>query len=262
MSELPDLEAVEAFVSSIALPDYYAPMDAEDMRGADDFTHPDYQKPDLAVTIGSQIASFAEEIDASTKEHIANAFLFAQQAADKQIASEPEASSNEWYAAYTDVLGQIGWTIQGRTAATRTFKGNTASLHKAIIPVLTTAIAPVAGAAPLVVQILDSLQEMDSHQPWITLFSSASRRAKANQFQIAHVDQNAGAPRIKLIAFELSAKRIVTQVLFVKLATSEAELEHFESTLSVNQTVFSAASPIIQERLSDRVAEMVLAIEI
>ena len=47
--------------------------------------------------------------------------------------------------------------------------------------------------------VLENLENPDADKPWLTLFSSASPRGRANQFHIAHVDQKDGAPRAKLI---------------------------------------------------------------
>ncbi|MDX8347402.1 hypothetical protein SLH49_05320 [Cognatiyoonia sp. IB215446] len=249
------------FVETADLPPFFQPEGAEDVTELP-ASPPDYQKPELATTIGSQIASFTQDVDPALREQVANAFLFAQQAADKRIAATSDATSTDWYGHYVDVLGRIGWTIEERTATVRAFKGSAARLHKAIVPLVTAALAPVAGAAPLIVQVLESLKEMDKDRPWITLFSRASQRAQANQFQIAHVRAGSTGPRIKLIAFDLDVERSVTQVLFAKFATNNAELLHFDYSLSVNAAVFEKVAPAIQRRLEDRVKSMVLEIEI
>ncbi|MBF9036130.1 hypothetical protein HKCCE2091_17930 [Rhodobacterales bacterium HKCCE2091] len=192
---------------------------------------------------------------------MANAFLFAQQAADRRIEAKPDAGSAEWYAAYTDVLGRIGWTVEDRSATTRAFKGSAGSVHRAILPVVTAALVPVAGVAPLVVQVLQGLQEMDADRPWMTLFARTSRRARANQFQVAHV-RGGSAPTIRIVAFDLDARQSQTQVLFFRFASAEADLSHFETGLSVNGPVFAAAAPVMRDRLADRVARYVAEIEI
>ncbi len=249
------------FVETADLPTFFEPEGAEDANEVPT-SPPDYQKPELAATVGSQIASFTQDVDPALREQVANAFLFAQQAADKRIAATPDATSSDWYAHYTDILSRIGWTMEERTATVREFKGSAARLHKAIVPLVTAALAPVAGATPLIVQVLESLQEMDKDRPWITLFSHASQRAHANQFQIAHVRAGSTGPRIKLIAFDLDVERSVTQVLFAKFAANNAELLHFEYSLSVNESVFKTVAPTIQKRLEDRVNSMVMEIEI
>ena len=223
---------------------------------------PNFEKPELAVTVGSQIASFSENVSAELKEKVANGFLFAQQAANKQIEGKQDATSEDWYNTYVDVLTKIGWMREDGGAARREIEGTSVEVHSKIIPVITAALGPAVAASALIVDVLKGLNEMDQDTPWITLFSRESQRAEANQFQMSHVDSENGAPRITLVNFELSAERSVTQVLFFKFHSNEAKLTQFQERISVNEPIFSQVAPVIADRLADRVRQFVMEIEI
>jgi hypothetical protein len=252
------IESSVEFARSTALPQLEDfGLDAESENDP-----PNFDKPELAVTVGSQIASFADNVDPELREKIANGFLFAQQAADKQIQDPTEASSEAWYNTYVKVLTQIGWQTEEGGNVINVIKGTSAQVHSEIIPIITLALGPAVAASALIVKVLEGLNNMDANSPWITLFSRESQRAKANQFQMSHVDVADGKPRITLVNFELSAERAATQILFFRLNTNEAELRHTERKISVNEPIFSAVAPVIAERLADRVRKFVLEIEI
>lgn len=253
-----DLETSIEFAKLTALPDMPDfGLDAEDAAPL-----PNFDKPELAVTVGSQIASFASNVEPELREKIANGFLFAQQAANKQIEGTAGATTLAWYKTYVSVLTQIGWTNEGAGGLDRIIKGTSVQVHKEIIPILTLALGPAVAASAMIVKVLEGLNQMDNNSPWITLFSRESQRAKANQFQLSHVDKVDGAPRISLVNFELAAERAVTQVLFFKLDTNSAELRHTQSKISVNEPIFSEVAPIIADRLKDRISKFIMEIDI
>lgn len=254
-----DMDNAVEFARAMELPDI------DDLflgiESTESLVPPDFETPELAITVGSQIASFATEIDGELRKKIANAFLFAQQAADKQIEKSGSDSSEEWYKTYTDVLSRIGWIREDATLTIRKISGTSSKVHEAIIPIVELALGPV-GAAAAIVSVLKGLQEMNSGKPWITLFESSSQRAQANQFQVSHIEEAAGKPRLTLVNFELDAQRSISQVLFFKLSTDSAELRHFETKMSVNEEIFSSVAPIISQRLEDRISDLVTQIDI
>lgn len=225
-------------------------------------TSPDFSAPKLAVTIGSQIASFSDDIDAPLREAISNAFLFAQQVADKEISGDQSATSSLWYATYVDVLSRIGWTREEDSHSLRKISGTSARVHDAIIPVVTAALGPTAAASAVVVQILEGLSSIDADRPWIVLFNRSAQRANAAQFQVSHVDMDGAVPCIRLVAFELDAERELSQVLFFRFSKDRAELRHFETKASVDEPTFSEVAPILRERLAERARDYILSIDL
>ena len=247
------------FVRDAALPDLPRTRSVMGAEDTEETPPPDFSAPDLAVTVGSQIASFGEDLDPAIKESISNGFLFAQQVADKHVQDSPGARSEDWYKAYVDVLSRIGWNRENQSQSLKKVSGLSTDVHKEIIPIVTAALGPAAATAT-VVTVLQGLQNMNAASPWITLFSKSSQRATANQFQMSHAYVEGGVPRISLVAFELSAERQITQVLFFKLSSDSAQLSHFETKMAVDDGIFSAVAPIIADRLKERSKDFILSI--
>ena len=251
-------QAVE-FVESLELP---PKREVEPVEGAELPVPPKYDAGvDQTVTIGSQLAGFAANVDAELRPQIANTSLLAQLAANKHI-DKTQGSSRAWYYKYIEVLSNIGWLIEGDATTAREIEGTALEVHKEIIPVITAAFGPAASAASTVLSVLNGLAEMDKDQPWITLFEQESQRAKANQFQISYATADGGTPRMTLACFELDASHSVTQVLFFKFAQSHAKLTHFEVKLSMNESVFTQLKPVVAGRIGEYVTDYVAGIEI
>ncbi|RYH09190.1 hypothetical protein [Tropicimonas sp. IMCC6043] len=258
MSDSP--AAAIAFVETLDLPD----IGLGPLRGTEAaaLPPPDFTKTGSdSVAVGSQIAAFAEGFDEGLREPIANAFLLAQLAADKQI-EKTGGDTEAWYREYVRVLGGLGLTDEDRAITLKEVTGTTLEVHKEIIPVLTAVMAPAVGAATALKAVLDGLAAMDKNSPWITLFDRTSQRAEANQFQISYADVVDGVPVISLAAFVLEAHRAVTQVLFFRFSDSGARLRHFSKRMTVNPTAFGAAGPAVARKLAERTQDFVADIEI
>ena len=247
------------FVRDAALPEMAPKRAVFGAEDAEETPPTDFSAPDLAVTVGSQIASFGEGLDAPIKENISNGFLFAQQVADKKVQDTNGATSEDWYNSYVDTLSRIGWNRENQSHSLKIVSGLSSDVHIVIKLIVTAALGP-ASATATVLTVLEGLQNMNEASPWLTLFSKSSQRATANQFQMSHTYVEAGVPRISLVAFELTAERQITQVLFFKLSSDSAQLSHFETKMAVDDGIFSAVAPIIADRLQERSKEFILSI--
>jgi len=202
---------------------------------------------DQLISIGSQIAEFADGVAADIRKDISNSLLLAQLAADK-AGNAPE-NSEQWYHAYIDVLKNIGWVVEDAEWQGKEITGQSAVVHKEIIPFVTAALAGVS--APLVITLLEGLANMHKDRPWITLFEQESKRAYGGQFQIAHVraDDN-GKPVLLLTFFGLDSKTRLIQILFLKLSESSVELKQGKTSLSINESLFRSVAPSVAQKVA------------
>jgi hypothetical protein len=215
------------------------------------------------ITVGSQIAEFAANVPAELRPDIANSFLLAQLAADRWVATHP-SSEKTWYNSYLGIMKNCGWVVEGDESSLKTVSGSGAKVHQEIVGVLSAALGPAVGAASLIMSVLNGLKAMEKDQPFFTIFDQASQRAEARLFQISFVGvgENGKAPRIKLAAYNLQASASATQLLFFKFASSDARLRSFSSDLSINAAIFESVRQAILDKVKDRVAGNVAAIEI
>ena len=252
-----DPAAAQAFLESIELP----PAPKRTRAVADDV--PSYRaNAPQALAIGSQIAEFAASVPAALRPHIANSFLLAQFAANSFIKSVG-GGTKEWYDRYSYVLANSGWVVESEAAAVRDVSGSRLEVHQEIIPVLAAVLGPAVAAAAIVTAALNGLANMAKDTPWITLFNRESQRARANQFQISHVDApNGGSPQISLACFELDAQHSVTQVLFFKFSDARATLRHFTSKLTINEPIFVRMQSLVEQRIADQVGAFIAGIDL
>lgn len=262
MIAIDDPELAKSFLESVRLPRPPAELEGVTERTARS-TPPEYNAGvEQAVTVGSQIAEFAENVPAELRPQISNSFLLAQLAANREV-QENEGDTKAWYERYVDVLANIGWLVESNQEAVREVSGSSLEVHQEIVPVITAILGPAVAAKTVVVSVLKGLAEMDKDQPWITLFDRESQRASANQFQISYavVDEE-GNPRISLVCFELDASRSLTQVLFFKFTTSQAKLTHFGAELGINPGVFEAVKEVVENRVAQYVTSYIADIQI
>jgi hypothetical protein len=215
-----------------------------------------------AIAVGSQIAEFSPDISSELRAAISNSFLLAQLAANRHMEDSP-GQKNAWYERYLEVLANVGWIVETEQESRRQIDGDSAEVHQAIIPVLTSILGTAAAATTVIAKILEGLSQMDQDAPWITLFDRSSQRASANQFQLSRavIDLD-GRPRISVGCFELDASRSITQVLFFKVSSSGATLNHFGARLSINEAVFNSVSDVVENRVQDYVSSYVADIPI
>jgi hypothetical protein len=256
-----DPQKAVSFLEAVQLPT--PPSEFEGMVGSGMLPPTDYgAADDHAVAIGSQVAEFAANVPAELRPQIANSFLLAQLAANREI-QDHGGGTKAWYDRYIDVLANIGWLVESSEQTVREVSGSALEVHEEIIPVLTAALGPAVAATAVMMSVLNGLAEMNKDQPWITLFDRESQRASANQFQFSYAafDQNVG-PKISLVCFELDASQALTQVLFFKFSSSSARFRHFGAELAMNRAVFDRAKTVVENRIAEYVSSYVADIEI
>jgi hypothetical protein len=201
------------------------------------------------LVVGGGLIVAAEKVPAQTREDLINCTLFAQFAASGEVGDSTRV--NEWYNAYFRALTVLGWAQSDSQFEDYEFTSDSAEAHKAIIPVLTALLGPQAAALTVLKAALEGLQSMQENAPWLTLFDQQSRIEKSARFQVAtaHVDVE-GILQISLIAFELKAKSKLTQVLFLKFASSSTSLRYSAGKATIYEAALQEQRAAIAARLT------------
>jgi len=209
-----------------------------------------------AAIVGSDVVSFVKGVTTERRAAIINSSTLAQLVAKKKVPDFEK--TKEWYEAYFDVLTNIGWVLQDRSFATFEEKGSTFETHKAIITVATGLLGPAAPALALLITTLNALQSMNDSSPWITLFSRESQSARTGRFQVSLVEQDAESQFfVTLMAFGLTARDSITQVLFFKARASDVTLQHASGRVSINTTVLDGVSDALKTKIVAHAADFV-----
>ena len=186
-----------------------------------------------ALVVGSDVVSFTIGVEADFRQAIADSALFAKLVAGNKVGED--ADPMRFFDAYFATLTGLGWLVQKRDTAEFSYKGTGFDVHEAVIGVITAFLMPIGGAASAVLTVLKGLHEMNSEQPFITLFNKRSRHGKIGKFQFTYVHQDPDhGLAAEVMAFALDAKENITQVLFFKLTKGETTLRRSLGTLSID----------------------------
>jgi hypothetical protein len=201
-----------------------------------------------AQVVGSGLFSFSQGVDASVREAISDSALLAQLVANKKGSVEDDPTS--WFKNYSDVLQNVGWTLQDGGWTDYTSEGTAAEVHQKIIEVLTVALGPAPAALAILTSALNALQAMNSDSPWITLFNRESQHAKIARFQIGLVDTSAtGDVFVSLLGCLIVADSTITQVLFFKFRNANARFKADSAKVSINRAALADLGPAIRAKV-------------
>src|SRR5262245_38631239 len=141
-----------------------------------------------AQIVGSGIFSFTQGVPAEVREAISDSALLAQLVANKKTSAESRPL--DWFAAYFEVLQNVGWTVQDSGWNDETAKGNAAEVHEKIIEVMTVALGPAHAALAIVASTIHALKGMKSDSSWLKIFGRESQKARIARFQVGLVDKD------------------------------------------------------------------------
>ncbi len=252
-----DIAQVRSFVEQAVLPEPYAELLDEPAPG---ITSPFDAVKQQAAVVGSDVVSFVAEVTPEQRQDIVNASLLAQLAANKRVPDPQDLKGIvDWYTAYFDVMSRIGFAVNSRGFAQYVESADSFEAHEAIIEIVKTALAGAPAAIPLVLKTLESLKNMSQDSPWITIFHRESRSANTARFQVSTADTGAS---LNVLAFGISAKAMVTQVLLFKFKTNESTLQHNSSTLTINPTVLGAIRNDIAQKITKYSKDFVAGLDI
>ena len=215
------------------------------------------QAKDQAAVVGSEIVSFVTGVTEERREAIVNSSLLAQLVAKKQV---PDATHiDAWYRVYFDTLLRVGWVVQDMEFKEYTEESQSFDAHKAILKVAAALMATATPAAlALITTTLEALQSMDENSPWIALFNRESRTARVARFQVSLAEQEPGGQFVvRTMAFALSATSQLTQVLFFKARTSEANLRYHAGRVTINSGVLQAVSGDLKTKLAQHARDFI-----
>ena len=243
-----DILKAEQFVASLKLPDAPVFMGAKDVTQDSTSEFLDKAK-DQAAIVGSDVISFVKGITEDKRRAILDSSLLAQLVAKKRVGDP--AQVYDWYDAYFDVLSNIGWVIQDRGFAEYAESSQGFAAHEAILQIATGLLGPGTTTLAVVKATLDGLKSLKEDSPWITLFNRESQHANTARFQVslAHEDENKDF-FVSLMAFGLEANAKVTQVLFFKFRSNNAQLRHLSGKVTINSEVLTSVQPRIAGKIA------------
>jgi hypothetical protein len=201
-----------------------------------------------AQVVGSGVFSFAQGVTAEVREAISDSALLAQLVANKKVKAEQ--APLDWFIAYSDVLQNLGWTVQEGGWSDYTAKGTAVEVHEKVIEVMTAALSPSAAALTIVTATMNALKAMDPNSSWITIFSRETQKAKIARFQVGLVEKEENSDVfVSLLACLIEAENNITQVLFFKFKNARASFKADSTKVSINRAALTDLGPAIRNKI-------------
>jgi len=201
-----------------------------------------------AQVVGSGLFSFAQGVDASVREAISDSALLAQLVANKKFSAAH--APLDWFKEYSDVLQNVGWTLQESGWDDYTAMGKAGEVHEKILEVMAVALGPAPAALAIIAATVNALKGMKPDSSWLTIFSRESQQAKIARFQIGLVEKDeAGDVFVKLLACLIEAQNTITQVLFFKFKDAKASFRANSAKVSINHSSVTDLGPAIRSKV-------------
>lgn len=250
-----DQVAIRNFISAVELP--AAPRVA---RAA--LSKPEKLVEDLPqrVVAGSNLIAFGENTSSTVRSSVSDALLLAQLAADAK--KEAVQTPKQWYAAYRDVLTNLGWRELAYSEVEEEFSSDHSTVHQAIIPFLTAAFGPAATLGSLIITALNQLSEMDKNSKWITLFERESKRLDVTDFQFTAVEKEDADVAVHLAGAILSSKYGRTQVLFFRFQGVESGFRLVKGSFAASEERIESLNDALTKKLEKFIPTFIEALDI
>ena len=241
-----DLAKARSFIKSVDLQD--TPRDMRARAQGADTGEVFEQAKNQSQLVASALFSFAQGVTADVREAISDSALLAQLVANKRF--DFETKPVDWFKSYSEVLQNVGWTLQESGWSDYTARGTSAEVHQKIIEVLTVALGPAPAALAIVTAAVDALSAMNTDSPWITLFDQQSKKGRVARFQVGLVERDANADVfVSLIGCLVEAHSDITQVLFFKFRDEGATFKANTAKVSVNAADLRELVPAIRGKV-------------
>jgi hypothetical protein len=201
-----------------------------------------------AQVVGSTLFSFAQGVDAETRDAISDSALLAQLVANKHHNKDDAPTA--WYDAYQGVLQNIGWVLQDSGWTDYSTQGAAAEVHQKLIEILTAALGAGTAALAIITSALNVLQKMTTGSSWLTIFSRETQHAHIARFQVGLAQRGeADDVFVSLLACLIEAQRTITQALVFKYRAEQASFQASNAQVSINRASLTDLQPTIRAKV-------------
>lgn len=216
-----------------------------------------------AAVVDSNLLTYSEGTPPEVKNLVASWMLFAQRAANAQVAGRDDAVA--WVTAYYKVLTDTGWVIRNNDQGWTEENVFGSQVHHNILAFASVVLGPGAAALAILAAAIKSLDDMDKDSPWITLFDRRGRTAKTVGFSVANctsADGGAGGAALDCVDFTIDAKQVLTKVLFFEFTSQSASMARRKMVLELTPHAMSKYGPTIRDRVDDDVLKSIAAYDL
>lgn len=195
---------------------------------------------------GGSIVAFGPGVSRQNKKDVLNSTLFAQRAADYR--HERETEPDRWYDLYVDVLGTVGWRVDGFQFTQFASQTNEFTVEE----VVTSVIQALGDSAGLdrVTRSIRALAALGGEDGRIQLFNKNSRAQFRGAFQIGTATENEGVVTMSLGTFYFTHDADVTNLVLFRFGRDSTAFYAGAQQATLNSDVYAAVREAIVEKLT------------
>ena len=218
-------------------------------------------QPAADIDKGS-LVSFVAGVSEQHQSDALNSTLLAQLNSDKKFDRFDPAQVINWYKNYTNVLSNVGWTMQDFQFQNYQASGSTFSINTAILELVSSFMSP-AGVA-VVKATLEGLAKLSDDDPWYQVFDTSSDSANGGNFQLGQCDDEGGTGPLVMSStgFSFTTTEQATRFLWWEYSSSDTQLHYATQTATLDNDVYSQVRQQIIEKLGDKAHKFIAGLEI
>jgi len=204
------------------------------------------------------IISFVGGVSPQNRQDILDSTLLAQLAAG-HLYPEPKDLRN-WYDKYTEVLRNIGWSIQQNEFSELESSGSLFEMKNAILGMISASFG--ANYVAVITKVLDALKELSDTDSKIVAFERNTHSAGKGTFQLALVEEVNNAVALHMVGFIVSTSSEVRRILFFSSKKEKSTVSSNTMACSLNTEVYAMVRNTVKQKLGDKaqnyIAEIVI----
>jgi hypothetical protein len=230
------------------------------MRGAP--TEPestgDNINEDKAYLDNKSIVSFVAGVSPENRQDILDATLLAQLAAGHLYPNPQDLK--QWYEKYTEVLRNIGWTIQENEFSEVTTSGSLFEMKNAILSLVSAAFG--GNYIAIVMKVLDALKDLSDSDSKIVAFEKNTHSAGKGTFQLALVEEVNDSVALHMAGFILSTTSEVKRILFFSSKKETATVTSNTMASTLNKETYANVRATVKQKLGEKAQQYIAEIAI
>lgn len=198
------------------------------------------------LVTGTTLMDLSNVNDPQVRSGVALSMLFASRVASNDArADDPDA----WLASYQSALSQIGFSVSGSAVLNSTFKKTNVGVNRALIPFLTIALGGAA-AGPVLLSLLENLDQMEPDTPWITMYDRQVRRFDVQEMHFGAARNLGQETEIRYAVARLNVTLGATKILFFRITQDSAAFESMTTSMQVSNSLMAVIEGDLKTRLS------------
>lgn len=213
---------------------------------------------DKAYLDNKSIVSFVAGVSPDNRQDILDATLLAQLAAG-HLYPDP-ADLKKWYDKYTEVLRNIGWSIQANEFTEVASSGSLFDMKNAILGIVSAAFG--GNYIAIVTKVLDALKGLSDSDSKIVAFEKNTHSAGKGTFQLAMVEEINDAVALHMAGFIISTSSVVKRILFFSSKKETATVSSNSMACTLNKEVYATVRSTVKEKLGNKAQEFISEIVI